>query len=71
MADAKKKTKKHGLFDNIRFSQLTFNCKYFKKSFAYRSEYLEENWQKSILISEGFLFLIYFFLCWVGFPPKF
>ena len=30
-----------------------------------------DNWQKSILISAGLLFLIYIFLSWVGFPPKF
>ena len=31
-------TKIHGLFDNIRFPQLRFHCKYYKKHFAYRSE---------------------------------
>ena len=30
--------KKYGLFDNIRFSQLRFNCKYYKKNIAYRTE---------------------------------
>ena len=34
MTDAKK----HGLFDNIRFPQLRFHCKYYKEKFAYRSE---------------------------------
>ena len=30
--------KKYGLFDNIRFPQLRFYCKYYKKKFAYRIE---------------------------------
>ena len=29
---------KIGPFDNIRFLQLRFRCKYYKKHFAYRSE---------------------------------
>ena len=28
----------HGLFDNIRFPQLRFHCKYYKEKNAYRSE---------------------------------
>ena len=34
MTDAKE----NGLFDNIRFLQLRFHFKYYKKKFAYRSE---------------------------------
>ena len=34
MTDAKK----NGLLDNIRFPQLRFHCKYYKKNFAYRRE---------------------------------
>ena len=30
--DAKKYGKKNGLFDNIRFPQLRFHCKYYRKS---------------------------------------
>ena len=30
--------KKYGLSDNIRFLQLSFHCKCYKKIFVYRSE---------------------------------
>ena len=44
--------KKYGLFDNIRFSQLRFNCKYYKKNIAYRTECPDiDNRQISILVS--------------------
>ena len=31
-------TRKYRLFDNIRFPQLRFHCKYYKEKIAYRSE---------------------------------
>ena len=30
--------RKYGLFDNIRFPQLRFHCKYYKETIVYRSE---------------------------------
>ena len=46
-----------GLFDNNKFPQLRFHCKYYKKNFAYRSECPRIIGKKSALISEGFLSL--------------
>ena len=46
-----------GLFDNIKFPHLRFHCKYYKKNFACRSKCPRIIGKKSVLISEGFLFL--------------
>ena len=51
--------------------KLRFHCKYYKKKNAYRSE-CPEIIGKNLLryLKFFFLFLIYFFLCWVDFPSK-
>ena len=64
MTDAKKQW----LYDDIRFPQLRFHCKYYKKMHIEVS--VQRKLAKFFLTSEGFLFLVYFFPCLVGFPPK-
>ena len=56
--------KKYGLFDNIRLLQLRFNCKYYKKNCAYRSECPE------IIGKNLFGYLNLLFSVLGGFPAK-